>query len=173
MLTHLINRRPLAKTRMMQIRTKQEFYLALRSQLRREPCENLPMCSTCSHYDIGTGSPGHLCWNWSDPVKGEPLDAAVARGLDGPCGPDGSEWREARGPVTAADPSSDAWVSTSTAAGTPDARTGHLAVWTGGQMIVWGGLGGESVLNSGGSVRGNGQLGQFRDGYSRRTGALR
>ena len=36
-------------------------------------------------------------------------------------------------------PSTDSWTATSTT-NAPDARTGHTAVWTGSEMIVWGGL---------------------------------
>jgi hypothetical protein len=37
------------------------------------------------------------------------------------------------------DPSTDAWQPTSTGANVPSARTGHTAVWTGSEMIIWGG----------------------------------
>ena len=50
-------------------------------------------------------------------------------------------------------PSSDSWTATSTT-NAPDARAGHKAVWTGNEMIVWGGAyvaGGVVVyLNTGG-----------------------
>jgi N-acetylneuraminic acid mutarotase len=36
-------------------------------------------------------------------------------------------------------PTSDSWVATSTGATVPSARTAHTAVWTGAEMIVWGG----------------------------------
>ena len=36
------------------------------------------------------------------------------------------------------DPSTDTWASTSTA-GAPSARDYHTAVWTGSEMVVWGG----------------------------------
>ncbi|HEX6851987.1 MAG TPA: MopE-related protein [Candidatus Polarisedimenticolaceae bacterium] len=36
-------------------------------------------------------------------------------------------------------PSTDAWIPTSTAAGVPAPRHAHSAVWTGSEMIVWGG----------------------------------
>jgi N-acetylneuraminic acid mutarotase len=45
-------------------------------------------------------------------------------------------------------PSTDSWTATSTT-GAPDARDSHAAVWTGNQMIVWGGYNG-SELNTGG-----------------------
>ena len=35
-------------------------------------------------------------------------------------------------------PSTDSWTATSTT-NAPDARYGHTAVWTGSEMIVWGG----------------------------------
>ena len=35
-------------------------------------------------------------------------------------------------------PSTDSWVATTTT-GAPDARVLHTAVWTGTEMIVWGG----------------------------------
>ena len=40
------------------------------------------------------------------------------------------------------DPSSDAWTATSTGANVPFPRDAHTAVWTGKEMIVWGGGGG-------------------------------
>jgi len=43
----------------------------------------------------------------------------------------------------------DNWTETSTT-GAPDARAYHTAVWTGSEMIVWGGYDGTSSLNSGG-----------------------
>ena len=45
----------------------------------------------------------------------------------------------------------DTWTRTSTA-NTPSGRAGHTAVWTGSEMIVWGGYGGHAVglLNTGG-----------------------
>jgi hypothetical protein len=48
------------------------------------------------------------------------------------------------------DPSTDAWAATSAGANDPDSRYGHTAVWTGAQMIVWGGAQGNSPFNSGG-----------------------
>src|SRR5438093_867934 len=44
------------------------------------------------------------------------------------------------------DPSGDTWVPTSTGPNVPSRRLGHTAVWSGSQMIVWGGEG----LNDGG-----------------------
>ncbi len=48
------------------------------------------------------------------------------------------------------DPLSNAWSATSTS-GAPSGRSGHVAVWTGSKMIVWGGWGDGGVgLSSGG-----------------------
>jgi len=47
------------------------------------------------------------------------------------------------------DPTSDTWSPTPTGATVPSARAGHTAVWTGTEMIVWGGTG-LSWLNTGG-----------------------
>ncbi len=48
------------------------------------------------------------------------------------------------------DPSTDSWTATSTV-NTPVGRFYHTAVWTGSEMVVWGGYGGGSgYLNSGG-----------------------
>lgn len=44
----------------------------------------------------------------------------------------------------------DAWTATAVNLTTPTARLNHTAVWTGGEMIIWGGTGGVGVLNSGG-----------------------
>src|SRR5260370_39385691 len=47
-------------------------------------------------------------------------------------------------------PGSDSWVATSTT-GAPTARELHTAVWTGSEMIVWGGFAsGPSYFNTGG-----------------------
>jgi N-acetylneuraminic acid mutarotase len=45
-------------------------------------------------------------------------------------------------------PSTDTWTATSTA-NTPTARDTHTAVWTGTEMIIWGGYDGDDV-NTGG-----------------------
>ena len=37
------------------------------------------------------------------------------------------------------DPATDSWVATSTAGSLPEGRSGHASVWTGKEMIVWGG----------------------------------
>jgi hypothetical protein len=47
-------------------------------------------------------------------------------------------------------PSTDSWTATSTT-NAPEARSRHTAVWTGSEMIVWGGLG-SAFLNPGGSA---------------------
>ena len=47
-------------------------------------------------------------------------------------------------------PAADSW-TTVPAAGAPAARSGHTAVWTGSEMIVWGGMdNGGNSLNDGG-----------------------
>src|SRR2546428_3432666 len=43
----------------------------------------------------------------------------------------------------------DTWTATSTT-NAPAARRNHTAVWTGTEMIVWGGENGSSFLNTGG-----------------------
>src|SRR5580704_9001041 len=43
----------------------------------------------------------------------------------------------------------DTWTATTTV-NAPDARYHHTAVWTGSEMIIWGGLGQVTVLNTGG-----------------------
>jgi N-acetylneuraminic acid mutarotase len=43
----------------------------------------------------------------------------------------------------------DTWTTTSTI-NAPDARDSHTAVWTGSEMIVWGGFDGSNSLNTGG-----------------------
>ncbi len=48
------------------------------------------------------------------------------------------------------DPGTDGWTATSTAPGVPQERRSHTAVWTGREMIVWGGTLDGSTLNSGG-----------------------
>ena len=46
-------------------------------------------------------------------------------------------------------PSADSWTATSTT-NAPDARDCHAAVWTGSEMIVWGGFSSGSYFNTGG-----------------------
>ena len=46
-------------------------------------------------------------------------------------------------------PSTDTWIATSTT-NAPDARNAHTAVWTGSQMIVWGGVATSSIFSTGG-----------------------
>ena len=46
-------------------------------------------------------------------------------------------------------PGTDSWSATSTT-GAPSARSGHTAIWTGTQMIVWGGTGASGLLADGG-----------------------
>ena len=47
------------------------------------------------------------------------------------------------------DPSSDSWTPTSTT-NAPDPRNAHTAVWTGSEMIVWGGFACVHLFNTGG-----------------------
>jgi N-acetylneuraminic acid mutarotase len=48
------------------------------------------------------------------------------------------------------DPASDAWTATSTT-GAPEPRWHHTVVWTGAEMIIWGGMNGDfEALNTGG-----------------------
>ena len=42
-------------------------------------------------------------------------------------------------------PGTDSWTATSTT-GAPAARWYHTAVWTGSQMILWGGINGSGTL---------------------------
>jgi hypothetical protein len=51
-------------------------------------------------------------------------------------------------------PSTDSWVATTTA-GAPDGRSSHTAVWTGTEMVVWGGFNGTSGLRTGGRYNPN------------------
>ncbi len=44
---------------------------------------------------------------------------------------------------------SDSWTATNTT-GAPSARDGYTAVWTGSEMIIWGGISGNNFLNTGG-----------------------
>ena len=46
-------------------------------------------------------------------------------------------------------PSTDSWTATSTT-NAPTGRQSHTAVWTGSEMIVWGGAGTSGFLNTGG-----------------------
>src|SRR4029077_8812642 len=46
-------------------------------------------------------------------------------------------------------PGTDSWAATSST-NTPSAREYHTAVWTGSEMIVWGGQGEQGNLNTGG-----------------------
>jgi len=51
------------------------------------------------------------------------------------------------------DPDTDTWTATSTV-NAPDRRASHTAVWTGSEMIVWGGANDSSLLNTGGRYNG-------------------
>ena len=52
------------------------------------------------------------------------------------------------------DPSTDTWTPTSTA-NAPGARFAHTAVWTGSEMIIWGGNDGNTGVNTGGRYNPN------------------
>ena len=43
-------------------------------------------------------------------------------------------------------PANDTWVATSVGTGVPEGRSAHTAIWTGTEMIVWGGYGGYAVV---------------------------
>ncbi len=47
------------------------------------------------------------------------------------------------------DPSTDTWTATSTS-GAPSGRSAHTTVWTGSEMIAWGGYDGKADVNTGG-----------------------
>ncbi len=47
-------------------------------------------------------------------------------------------------------PAIDTWYDVSTGVDCPSARSNHTAVWTGNEMIIWGGLDGSSSMNTGG-----------------------
>src|SRR5947207_11192420 len=64
----------------------------------------------------------------------------------------GSEMSVCRCPYTTlfrSNPGTDSWTATSTTSA-PAGRAYHPAVWTGSEMIVWGGYDGSSFLNTGG-----------------------
>ena len=65
-------------------------------------------------------------------------------------------------------PSGCTWLAT-TLTNAPAARYDHTAVWTGSEMIVWGGFNGSSYLNTGGQIRS-----QHRqlDRYNHQQGAI-
>jgi len=45
--------------------------------------------------------------------------------------------------------SGGSWIATGTLTGVPSARSDHTAVWSGTEMLVWGGYGGATYLNTG------------------------
>ncbi|HEU5179824.1 MAG TPA: MopE-related protein [Candidatus Polarisedimenticolia bacterium] len=71
---------------------------------------------------------------WGGLVTGSPNDTVTA----------GSP----RNTGDAYDPATDTWVPTSLT-GAPTPRAGHVAVWTGSRMLIWGGDGGQGKLNTG------------------------
>ncbi len=50
-------------------------------------------------------------------------------------------------------PATDTWAATSTGANVPAGRYVHTAVWTGTEMVVWGGYDGGSYFNTGGRYK--------------------
>ena len=54
-------------------------------------------------------------------------------------------------------PSANRW-TTGPGTGAPVARTRHTAVWTGSEMIIWGGYGDSAILNDGGRYDASAQL---------------
>lgn len=50
------------------------------------------------------------------------------------------------------DPVSDRWTSVTSTEGAPSKRINHFAVWTGRQMIVWGGTAGGGLVLTGGAL---------------------
>jgi hypothetical protein len=48
-------------------------------------------------------------------------------------------------------PATDSWTPTPAGAGSPSARTAHAAIWTGTDMIIWGGRNGSAYFNDGAS----------------------
>jgi hypothetical protein len=64
-------------------------------------------------------------------------------------------------------PGTDSWAATSTT-NAPSARIDHTAVWTGSEMIVWGGYEG-SGLNTGGRYCAQSQAPMAQSAFSRKT----
>src|ERR1043166_4865679 len=58
-------------------------------------------------------------------------------------------WSQTSTPTPTAGCTDDTWSATNIA-NAPIGRVNHTAVWTGSEMIVWGGLGNLSVFNTGG-----------------------
>ena len=50
-------------------------------------------------------------------------------------------------------PLTDSWTGSTTLVGAPEARSSHAMVWTGNQMIVWGGTSASQLLDTGGLYR--------------------
>jgi hypothetical protein len=63
---------------------------------------------------------------------------------------DRSDFYTIPGPLIIMATMCDVWTATSTGTNVPTARYIHTAVWTGSEMIIWGGLDGAVGLNSGG-----------------------
>jgi hypothetical protein len=79
---------------------------------------------------------GERCWTQIEPPTSPPTPSPTPSPIPTP-------------PIPATggryDPSTDNWTATSTT-NAPDIRSGHTAIWTGSEMIVWGG----TRLNDGG-----------------------
>ena len=51
-------------------------------------------------------------------------------------------------------PNTDSWIASSTSSA-PDGRNAHTAVWSGTEMIIWGGWDGGTFFNDGGRYNPN------------------
>jgi N-acetylneuraminic acid mutarotase len=113
----------------------------------------------------GQGSPGYLADGglydpssdtWATTSTGDAVPAArylqtavwtgtemIVWGGEGP-------FREVMNSGGRYDPNADTWTATSTGANLPTPRDLHSAVWTGSEIVVWGGFGDDGCLSSGG-----------------------
>ena len=62
----------------------------------------------------------------------------------------GGSWLSALNTGGKYDPETNTWEATSTSGDVPSARNNHTAVWTGTEMIVWGGSSTGEEFNDGG-----------------------
>jgi hypothetical protein len=81
-----------------------------------------------------------VSWAMSQPINSRKADRASFRGYTLP---------GIAIPLNGAGACSDAWAATNTV-NAPAAREGHTVVWTGSEMIVWGGTNFSTYLNTGG-----------------------
>jgi N-acetylneuraminic acid mutarotase len=65
------------------------------------------------------------------------------------------------------DPVTDSWTATTTS-NAPDGRYDHTAIWTGSEMIVWGGYNNVSDLNTGGRYCAQSQAPMAQSAFSRK-----